>query len=794
MVDERTVLVLAQLPREERHALMAETAAAAFEQHPVESLGAAVLSLATRPPAAVLVDLELPEAQELCVKVRTKRRSVDVALFGMAREVTADTFAEALRWGVDDVTSLRTEGALASRLIALPEDLANPPVARGDAVVATGDDGEFIIGRMLTNAGYEVEYARDPITLQQLASLERMRLVVTTPRVGNFSDLIQAARRRGGNATWIVISAPDDVAIVERALTGVPRAGVVSRADPFEHILFASNELAGSAADARRERRVLHGALVRFGSSPDGPFDHGYTYNVSPGGLYVRTLAPPKEDEIHVQVVAPNSNEPLHLIGKVAWRRGFARLGTATAPPGFGLQIAGGDEAHRAAWARGCTQLLVARRAPQKPPRPPGKGAAPPPQARPEATEEVPRISQIEELDDAFLDSVQPDSIRMIEEAAARSEAASAEPTIPRAPAVPRLSPAETPPQAAIAGSAPQRNAPTAGPGDTDAATSPRSSAALGPASASTAEASAAVAAPTGPAQVPLQQPDRAVQELKSPAVAPAAQPAPSPRKESAPTVAEAPRPKHAGPGADTRQADRPGPSAAQVSPPAAQSPRRTGCSIAIGLAVGSGLALLTVIGIVVVGKPWGTGATNSTQVTTRPGDLPTTPPPSATSHDLKPPVPAPPDTSKDGPEIADAGDDETKGDDAGVPEDADSPEDVESGDDADTRDETEAGPDATSESPEAPASAEPPPEPDVTEVPEGELNHYEAYFWVDSSASTHVFSNGIDVGPTNAKNKVRCGLRNVRLGDAPGKWRSEGRTVQIECAKHNRVRVEPTQ
>jgi hypothetical protein len=82
----------------------------------------------------------------------------------------------------------------------------------------------------------------------------------------------------------------------------------------------------------------------------------------------------------------------------------------------------------------------------------------------------------------------------------------------------------------------------------------------------------------------------------------------------------------------------------------------------------------------------------------------------------------------------------------------------------------------------------------ELVDVPQGELMHYEAYFVVASSANTRVYSNGIDVGPTNAKNKVRCGLRNVRLGDAPGKWRTRGYTVQIVCMKHNRISLEPTQ
>jgi len=80
-----------------------------------------------------------------------------------------------------------------------------------------------------------------------------------------------------------------------------------------------------------------------------------------------------------------------------------------------------------------------------------------------------------------------------------------------------------------------------------------------------------------------------------------------------------------------------------------------------------------------------------------------------------------------------------------------------------------------------------------ITHEPASDLLHYEALLEVVTATPTQVFSNGILVGPTGQAHKVRCGLRFVRLGDAPGAWRSEGVTVDVECGRLTRIRITTT-
>jgi hypothetical protein len=64
----------------------------------------------------------------------------------------------------------------------------------------------------------------------------------------------------------------------------------------------------------------------------------------------------------------------------------------------------------------------------------------------------------------------------------------------------------------------------------------------------------------------------------------------------------------------------------------------------------------------------------------------------------------------------------------------------------------------------------------------------YQALLVVDSTLDTQVFVQGVPVGKTNTRLVVKCGWRYVRLGDAPGAWKSEGASLSIPCQKLARV------
>jgi len=824
MSEERTLLLLARFGREERRALLAEAAAAACELQSVDSLEAAVLALAAHPPPAVLVDLALDDAEKLCRKIRTRRRAVDVAIFGLTSTVTETAFARALSWGVDDVVSPRIEGALATRLVSLPLDPTVPVTERGDAVVATRDESENLIGRMLTNAGYQVEYATDSTSLLHLAASERMRLVVASPDLGSPRDHVTTTRRRGGNATWIVLGRPAEVARLEREVADLPRVGVVSLTDALDHILFVSNELAvGDGRGERRERRILHGALCAFCPLGSTMLEHGFTYNVSPSGLYVRTLAPPREDRVRIDVLAPGTEQPVRLEGQIAWRRGFGRLGTATAPPGFGVRLVGGEVDDRTTWARACTALLVNRAAPAKPraagsvppaapaaapPRPRGatllgmgarEGAIPAPPAAP-ATPKPPATSPT------------PPGPPVVTSGARAASATPAGPPVavaaPAAPADPPVTatapatpaPAATPAAAVPPDPAPPTPDPVASPPLPDASDTP-TPIVPPPAAVLTAapDAEAAGDGGEGANQRPPVAPSAPARQGDGETAAHAPQRVPVPS--DLPVRRESQRPSHES-GRSERVGATRNPAAARAAshPPrgrargggrraahaaasrASSAPARPRAAVPRSVLFGLLLGGLAVLATVVLVSWW------SARVPEPAPRLPPVPPEPAA-----PPVSAaaPPTggvatgAPRSAPSPADATTAPSAATPAPPPDTSAAPAPSGSGAATSTADATAPAP---SSAPEPPATA--PAGPVITHEPASDLLHYEALLEVFTATPTQVFSNGILVGPTGQPHKVRCGLRFVRLGDAPGAWRSEGVTVDVACGRLTRIRM----
>jgi hypothetical protein len=73
------------------------------------------------------------------------------------------------------------------------------------------------------------------------------------------------------------------------------------------------------------------------------------------------------------------------------------------------------------------------------------------------------------------------------------------------------------------------------------------------------------------------------------------------------------------------------------------------------------------------------------------------------------------------------------------------------------------------------------------------ELNWDEGYLVVRSAAAVEVYASGFKVGATNRKNKSKCGLRFVRLGEKePPRWRSKGRTVDVKCKAVTELEIAP--
>lgn len=140
-------------------------------------------------------------------------------------------------------------------------------------------------------------------------------------------------------------------------------------------LLFVVNELLNQdAKDARKSERLLYSTAIRFRPAGRGrqTEDLGCCYNISEGGLYVRTLAPPEPwTELWLEFTPPRSDRIVHLEATAVWTRAYGPAGKATAPSGFGVQLVGGSAADVERYTLGCKALVEERAARLLSTRPP---------------------------------------------------------------------------------------------------------------------------------------------------------------------------------------------------------------------------------------------------------------------------------------------------------------------------------------------------------------------------------------------------------------------------------------
>jgi DNA-binding response OmpR family regulator len=339
------LLFLGKLDADRRRSLTAIAQASKLELANTETTPAALSWLEQNEPALVAFDTRVARADKVCEKVRSKTALTGVPLIALTSDIS-DVFVEKLySMGADDVIPAEQSVALLSRLKRLP--LGKPTEStneRGRAVVCDRDKARgAVFGRVLSNAGYDVKLALDDVALKFFAQQKDVRLMVAGAELGVDRELIELARKAGSEAVWVVTAQRKDIADVRELLDGLDRVVVMGAYLPPESVLFSSNEmLSGTDKVERQSPRMLYGTCVWFRGAGSDEDELGLSYNISAGGLFVRTLLPPEDGQVWLELRPPRHKRRVRLAARVAWRRGFDLASTAAAPPGFGVQILDG--------------------------------------------------------------------------------------------------------------------------------------------------------------------------------------------------------------------------------------------------------------------------------------------------------------------------------------------------------------------------------------------------------------------------------------------------------------------
>jgi CheY-like chemotaxis protein len=354
MSETRHVLAVGAFAPVERESLADIARQSAMEIHVESEPAAAAAWLDGHPSVAMLIDGDMHSGEAFAVERRAESQHSTLPVLTWNHNVNDLSFAEAFSWGADDVVSRRDPHALISRLRHMPKTEA--PMAasnRGVALVADPDRNRRIVtGRVLRNAGYSVTFAVSGEDIEKFVQTSAVELVVTHSSLHSSPlDAVNRVRSLGNNALFIVNCVPRDLKRARKDLAVVERATPTDGFAPAENVLFVANELGrGFGTDKRMSARLLYGTTVAFRGAGRDSDDWGYSYNISESGIYVRTLAPPDDEFVWLELSPPRSERRVRLVGKVAWRRGLGKGEFATVPPGFGVQIVDGARMDRDVW------------------------------------------------------------------------------------------------------------------------------------------------------------------------------------------------------------------------------------------------------------------------------------------------------------------------------------------------------------------------------------------------------------------------------------------------------------
>ena len=346
MPESRQVLAVGAFASTERGALAEMARESAMDVHVEADPSAAAEWLDAGSAVAMLIDGDMAGGEAFAVERRAESRHATLPVLTWNHGVTDLSFAEAFSWGADDVVNRDDPHALISRLRHLPKELCTVAASnRGVALVADNDrNRRIVVGRVLRNAGYSVTFAVSSDDVERFVKESPVELVVTNAGLHQSPlKAVEKARQLGSRALFIVNCPPRDLKQARKDFVNVERATPTDGFAPAENVLFVSNELGrGFGVDKRTSARLLFGTTVSFRGAGRESDDWGYSYNISESGLYVRTLAPPDDEFVWLELRPPRGERRVRLVGKVAWRRGLGKGEFATVPPGFGVQIVDG--------------------------------------------------------------------------------------------------------------------------------------------------------------------------------------------------------------------------------------------------------------------------------------------------------------------------------------------------------------------------------------------------------------------------------------------------------------------
>ncbi len=325
-------------------------------------------ALEATPPLCILANCESPVGQEICLGARISNKLEDTPIISLVTDPWSSEVRDAYAMGVDDYLPDGTFDHLSRKLMALRDQGGAPATDEATRVLMADPDRErrVNLARTLRKLGMGVHFCLEcpDVTLE-----DDVRLVVahcSLPPDGGAACLKAHRDRVTRDLPWILVGTEEELATARASLEHQPLLRLFDiEADPTQIITVANELLKATLVSQRASVRLPYATSLVFDIPGSWTQVWGYTFNISLGGVFVRTLTPPPlSSEVEMSFSPPMSEERVSLGGTVVWRQEY--VGSKGYPAGFGVQF-GDDTAEEARdqLTAGYQRLLQAEGNPQ---------------------------------------------------------------------------------------------------------------------------------------------------------------------------------------------------------------------------------------------------------------------------------------------------------------------------------------------------------------------------------------------------------------------------------------------
>ncbi|MBN2341585.1 MAG: PilZ domain-containing protein [Deltaproteobacteria bacterium] len=296
-------------------------------------------------PQGIVISEDFPDLGPYIVSLRERRALSRVPIVGRVSTVGSGSVEHAFRSGCDDIIvdgRINQFRAMASS-VTQNEDLHSMRAPAGLVVLAHQDRyTRMRIGQVLRKNGFDMHFAGTSEELVNVIEEKKPRAVITAYDLPPRSP-ISYMESMEHQVPWIVLTAAEQMAILENAVGGREDVKFLEHSSDAESLTFVLNDfLAPKQKSERRTPRILYGTTVSFRpEASDGNEEfYGFSYNVNIGGLFVRTLTPPPmQSLLLVTFQPPMGLGKVALTAQVVWRKTMGTDSGPATPEGMGVQF-----------------------------------------------------------------------------------------------------------------------------------------------------------------------------------------------------------------------------------------------------------------------------------------------------------------------------------------------------------------------------------------------------------------------------------------------------------------------